>query len=937
MSQIFDERSMNIQSSPYVNLFRKMIAEILPVILVLASCGYYGFSQNNHSVSGVVKDAENNDPVVMATVSLLEKDSTLITGTTTDMDGGFELKNIQTGDYVIRVQYLGYGTYYEEIEVERSIQLSEIELREEAQTLEEVNISAYRSTGKQKGDTTQFDASAFATLPDASGHELVEKMPGIMVQDGVLQAQGEDVQKILIDGKPFFGDDVKLALESIPAEIIDNIQIYDKKSDKAELSGFDDGEEQRTINIVTKPNRKRGQFGRATGGYGTDNRYDAGASINFFNEDRRITVTGLSNNVNALTYSADPNNQDDARTQDGIIRTNNIGVQFSDEWNDKVEVSGSYQYSHRSNEGESNLFREYLLSSDSGQIYRQDNYQNKIQQDHRFHMRMEYTIDDRNKLIFIPRISLQNDDNHTGFEGETMIGNSLLNDTENDRTSLHQNNDYTARLIYNHKFGKKGRSFTLHSYGGYHTNTDLGNRSGVNRYYSSGHESMEHLLQESHLDRMGLTWNTRVSLTEPLGENGLMELEYGVSNRIDDSDKLMYEIIENPDLESERLLLDTSLSNTFDSWYLGQEIELGYQFKRENFSLQAELEYERVGFRNDQHFPAPFLTDRTVDAFLPSLRIDYKISESKNFEFNYFTWTNKPSIGQLQNVIDDSNPLQLRTGNPELNPSYNHRFRGRFKARNSDTDQSFYAGVSTSVIEDYVANETMIAQETMELENGSILEKGSQLIRPSNVQGYWNLWAYANYGQPLRFMKSNVNFWLSTGLTARPGVINDEKTLSNSRGYRGGVSLSSNISDRIDFNISTRSSFNQVDNSLRPQLNTEYFNQRTRIRYNWVFWNGFVYRTDISHRLDTGLADGYNNSVFLVNMSFGKKILANQLGEINVKVYDLFGQNNNVRRNVSEIYIEDWRNTVLQQYFMMSFTYNIRNFSKGTSIEDFDI
>lgn len=900
-------------------------------------CGLYAAAQQQFSVSGTIQDADTEEAVPMATVSLLGSDSTLITGTTTDLDGGFELMNIKADDYIIRVQYLGYGSHFTPVSVSRSMELPVILLKEEAQTLEQINISAYRSTGKQKGDTTQFDASSFVTLSDASGQDLVEKMPGIMIQDGVLQAQGENVTKILIDGKEFFGDNVKLALESIPAEIIDNVQIFDKKSDKAELSGFDDGEEQRTLNIVTKPNRKRGQFGRATGGYGTDSRYELGTSINFFNEDRRITLTGLSNNVNALTYSADPNNQDDARTQDGIIKTNNIGIQFSDEWNKKVEVSGSYHYSHRSNEGESSLFREYILPSDSGQIYTQDNYQDKLQQDHRFHMRMEYTIDEKNKLIFIPRISLQNDDNRTGFSGHTMTGNLPLNATENDRTSLHQNNDYTARLIYNHKFNKEGRSFTLHSYGGYHTNTDLGNRTGLNTFYSNGNESIENLLQESHLDRTGLTWNTRASVTEAWGENGLLELEYGISNRIDDSERLLYEIMEDPDLESERLLLDTSLSNTFDSWYLGQEIELGYQFKVENFSLQAELEYEKVNFKNDQHFPAPFITDRTVTAFLPSLRLDYKLSENKNLEFNYFTWTNKPTIGQLQNVIDDSNPLQLRTGNPDLNPSYNHRLRGRFKARNPLTDQSFYAGVSSGFIEDFVANETIIAEGTMELENGSILEKGSQLIRPVNVRGYWNLWAYANFGQPLRFLKSNLNIWMSTGLTARPGLINDENTLTDSRGYRGGVSLSSNISDKIDFNISTRSSFNQVDNSLRPQLNSEYFNQRTRLRYNWVFWNGFVYRTDISHRMNTGLADGYNNSVLLVNMSLGKKILGDNLGEINVKVYDLFGQNNNIRRNISEIYIEDWKNTVLQQYFMMSFTYNIRNFSKGTSIDDFDI
>lgn len=895
------------------------------------------FSQN-YLLTGTVEDPQEEEGIPLATVALLNpEDSTIVSGTTTDLDGYFELEKVKKGQYLIKVQYLGYQTTYLPVNADQDKTISTIELNPQAQTLDEVVILGEATMSTQKGDTTQFNAGAYTTLADASGKDLVEKMPGIMMQDGKLQAQGEDVAKILIDGKPFFGNNVKLALESLPAEIIDKVQVYDKKSDKAELSGFDDGDEARTINIITKPDSKRAQFGRTSGGYGSDDRYELGANVNFFNDDRRITVTGMSNNVNAVSYSADPNSQDEVRTQNGIINTNNIGVQFSNEWNDKLEVSGSYHYSHRNNEGASQLTREYILPSDSGQIYDQSNTQDNLNQDHRFNLRVEYEMDDRNKFIFKPRISLVNDQNNTSMDGATALNANPINETSNKRSNDHQNNDYSGSLLYSHKFDKKGRSLTINTHGGYHTNTDLSYRTGHNIFYNENAPTTEDLNQKSTLARTGISWSARGSFTEGFGDRSMIELEYGIGNRIDDSDKLLYDIYEDPDGPNDELRLDTSLSNTFESYYISQEIELGYQYKIENFKAQAELEYEHVSLQNNQFFPAPFVNDRTVSAFLPTLRLDYEWTKNKNVELNYYTWTGKPSIGQLQSVINDANPLRLSTGNPDLDPTYTHRLRMRFKARNPENEHSFYAGASSRITEDYIANSTFIAEEYTPITDDIALEKGSQLVKPVNVDGYWNLWAYANYGLPLKFIQSNFNVWSAAGLTRRPGVINETSNLSKSTGLRAGISLSSNISDKIDFNISTRSSYNFVDNTLRPQLNNRYFNQRSRIRADWIIWKGLTYRTDISHRMDSGLSDGYNNNVLLVNMSLGKKIMKQNLGEISLKVYDLFNENNNISRNINELYIEDRQNTVLQQYFMLNFTYNIRHFSKGATREDFDI
>ncbi len=892
----------------------------------------------SYLLTGSIQDQMDHTGIPMATVALVNaEDSSLISGTTTDLNGGFKLDNIERGSYLIKVQYLGYQTYYSSVQVNEDLSLPEIALIQQAQTLEQVHITAEATMSTQKGDTTQFNASAYTTLADASGIDLVEKMPGIMIQDGKLQAQGEDVAQILIDGKPFFGNNVKLALESLPAEIIDKVEVFDKKSDKAELSGFDDGNEARTINIVTKPNSKKARFGRTTAGYGTDNHYQLGANVNFFNDDQRITVTGMSNNVNAVSYSADPNSQDDVRTQDGIINTNSVGIQFNNEWLEKLEVNGSYHYSHRANEGMSHLTREYILPSDSGQIYHQSNTQDNINQDHRVNLRVEYEMDDRNKFIFTPRLYMSNDRNNTSMDGNTMANNSPINSTNNQRSNDHLNYDYTGSLYYSHKFLKPRRSLTLRGNGGYHKNNDLAFRTGQNAFYRSTEPSIEDLNQKTTYNRAGTSWETAGSFTEGWGENGLIELEYEIGNRIDQSDRLLYDVLDDPDLPNDLLHLDTSLSNTFESYYLTQEAEIGYQYKVEKLRLQAELEYERSDLRNNQFFPAPFVNDRTIDAFKPSFRMDYNWTQNKNIELNYFTYINKPSISQLQNVINDSNPLRLSTGNPDLDQTYTHRIRARFKARNPENENIFYMGVSTQVIEDYIANSTFIAREYTPLNDDIGLESGSQLVKPVNVNGYWNLWAYMNYGLPVKFIKSNFNIWTAAGLTHRPGVINDVANTSKSTGIRAGISFSSNINDKIDFNLSTRTSYNLVDNTLQPQLNNKYFNQRSSLSADWIIWNGITYRTDISHRMDTGLSDGYNNSVLLVNMSLGKKLLNKDLGEISVKVYDLFNENNNISRDINELYIQDRQNTVLQQYFMLNFTYNIRHFSKGTSREDYEI
>jgi len=892
------------------------------------------FSQS-YSIRGKIIEAGSEQSIPNATILLMTvTDSTQVDGMISDLDGNFELEEIKQGEFLLKVQYLGYQDLFRKIQVNRDTDLGNLLLKETATELSEVTISARRSTGINKSDTTLFNADAFKTMKDASAQTLVEKLPGVALIDGALQAQGENIAQILVDGKPFFGGDVQTALQNLPAEVIQSIEIFDQKSEKAQLSGFDDGERLKTINIITKPNRRKGQFGKTSAGYGTDDRYLLGASINAFNEDQRITFTGLSNNINVQDYSSDPNAQGNNRPQNGIIKTNILGLNYSDLWGEKVKISGSYLFRTRENNGISSLFREYVTDSGNDQTYTEGSRNRRTNQDHRFDMRLEYKIDDKNRIVYRPRLSAENYKENSGFIGESLNSDGPLNKTENVRTADNNEFDFDNRLYYGHKFNKEGRSLTVRLNAGYHWDEDLAFRRAENTYFQPNQRT-ELINQRISRDRTGTNWETSVSYTEPIGKNGQMELEYEIGNRADDSDQLTFDIL-SEDPSGLDLELDTALSNTFESKYLTQEVELGYQYQLEKMQIQVEGQYQNAQLQNDQGFPAPFNLERSFESFLPTVRFDYKFSGNTNMELDYDTNTDAPSVQQLQGVIDNSNPLQLRTGNPDLDQSYSNRIRLRFRSRNPDTDKSWFIFAQSRIVANSIANSSFIADEATELPGGIILEKGSQLFRPVNLEGYQDFRSWVSYGMPFGFIKSNLNINGGFSYEKRPGQVNNELSFNNSSRLSTGISISSNISDQVDFNISTRISFNNVENTLNPSLNNKYYNQRTRFNFSWIIWEGFIYRLDLNHQINSGLSEGFDNNFLLMNMSLGKKVFKNQRGEVSLNVYDLLGQNTSVRRNVTDVYIEDIQNNVLQRYFMLTFSFNIRRFSKGMDLDDYN-
>ena len=890
------------------------------------------------SISGKVIDASQGEPIIGATVSLLQStDSLLLAGEVTDIDGNFTINDEQKKDFLLRISYIGYKTLFRNFEAEDDIDLGTINLFQASEILEEIVVEAEVVTGEQRGDTVAYNAAAFTTLKDANTQDLLSKMPGIVIQNGQVQADGEAIQRVMVDGKEFFGGDVNTALQSLPAEIIKKIEIYDRKSEKAMLTGFDDGNEEKTINIVTKASKKVGQFGKMTAGYGNDDRYQAAASVNFFNDQQRWTVTGISNNINLTSFTADPNSQGEERTQDGEINTNNIGLQYSNTFFKKLDVSGNYGFNNSRNQADGELLRDYILPSREDQIYEEFNSTERNDLDHRLNMRVEYRINEKNTLIFLPRIAIKNDMNNNQFFGATRITGEPLNQTTNSFQSNNLDNDYRANLLYNYKFNKPGRTLTLSGNTEYHSNADDAFRQAQNIFYSESGQEMEMLDQNIIRNRGGFDLEGGFSYVEPIGKYSKIELEYEIRNRTNNSQQLNFDLFDEPSEAEDVRFLNRALSNVFYNEYLTNEAELGYQYKNEKLMAQVQLEYQRADLINDQVFPVESDLDRRFHSLLPDFSFEYQISKTSNFELNYYTWTREPRVSQLQEVIDQTNPLQLRVGNPNLNQEYNNRWRLRYRLRNPAKETTFYAGMRASLVNNEITSATFIAEERFAVNNDVTLEKGGQLIRPENVNGNWDIGTFINYGMPVKYLKSNFNVWTGVGYRQLPGIINNQKTFTNSTGFRLGLNLSSNISDKIDFNISTRSSYNIVENSLRPQLDNNFFRHITRLNFKAIIWKGIIFRTDINHQYFDGLSEGIDNTFLLVNGSIGKKVLKNDRGEISLRVYDLFKQNNNIDRDVTEIYIQDSERTVLQRYFMLSFTYNLRRFNSGVSIDDFEM
>ena len=899
----------------------------------------------SYQISGIIHD-ETGTALPGAVVQLEHPWDEVIANTVTDKNGAFNFKNQSQGGYKIRITFLSYAETLKECTISNSnYAFGVIQLEKANLELDEFELKEKAPIAQIVDDTTQYNASAFKTLKDASTEDLLEKMPGITNNNGELQAQGEKVERVLVDGKPFFGNDPKAAVQNIPAEMVDKIQIYDEKSQQAQFTGFDDGETSKTINIVTKSDRKAGQFGRIYGGIGDGNKYKGGGNASMFNGDQRISIIGQSNNINIQNFSSEDllgisgsskgrrgggswrggNSGFTVPQSNGIAQTHAMGINFNDQFGEKVRFSGSY-FGNLSNNSLVENTQRYFVGRMENQVYTEDYLSDRDNSNHRVNMDLNWEIDSLNSINIRPRLSLQTSQESSLTDSNTQLLSDALNNSNNDYQSELLGYNFRNNLLWRKKFRNKKNTFS------FNMNTTINNNESATKQISDNIlfkpvETNDLIDQETDFNSLG--WQIRNNATYTIPHK-----EFG-----------MFSISANYDLEEERIsnytysldsvnntytVADQLLSGEYNYFTQTQSLDAGYNYRKgRDVFIMARLRAQNAQLTGEQLYPQDGMIDKSFQALLPFAFARINISKTENLRIFYRSSANIPSGNDLNYILDNSNPIQLSIGNPNLNQSISHRVFFRYQKTDAEKANLFYANVGLTYTNNYIGTATYLPGSEAAILSELDISRSAQLSQRVNLDGYWSSNGYITYGLPLMKLKSNLNLGLNASYIRRPGLINDDYNYSNNTNAGFNIGLSSNFSDQLDFNISSKTSYNWVVNTIQEQLDANFINQYTTFKFAWVLKEKLVTRSNITHQYFSGLSDNLNQSFFLWSASLGLKVLKDQQGELAIEVFDILNQNQAIVRNVTEVYYEDVQSNVLQQFFMLSFTYNFKNFNTG--------
>ncbi len=885
----------------------------------------------------------------------------------TDKKGGIYIEKIQPGEYDLILTSVGYDTLKKAFSVaDRNVNLGKLEMSTSIIIMKELKVTAKADRVTMKGDTTQFNADAFKVNPDASAEDLLKKMPSIEIENGTIKAQGENVKRVLIDGKEFFGNDPNMALKNLPAEIIDKIEVFDRQSDQSRFSGFDDGNSEKTINILTKSGKSNGEFGKIYAGYGSNDRYVSGGNINYFKGERRISLIGLSNNVNQVNFSSDDllgalgsgssgvggggrggqgnrgssgggqrggmpasrgGGTDQSNflvgNQGGITNTNAIGFNYIDKWTKKIEVSVSYFFNKMGNNAIDSIDRINFTGVNTQQWYNENSFQNNTNLNHKINSRFTYDIDTKNSIVFTPNLSFQANQKFSNFIGKTILPsgeniNSISSDQNSDKNAY----NLRANLTYRHRFEKRGRTFSI----GLGANTQSSNSEGA---LLSNNKTFFPRVKITNLDQINSDttvnngYTLRFDYNEPINKNSQLNFSYQGNFSVNESNKKTFDIDE---ITKKYDNLNPVLSNSFLNDYNTNAGGISYRYakmRKTFFSLNLNFQHSELASK--QVLPKELEVNRTFFNILPFASFNYQFSNTKNLRIFYRSSARAPSINQLQNVVNNTNPLQLRAGNPDLNQEVSNLLTLRYNSGKPKKGNSFFTFLNAELVQNNISTSVFTAQKDT-LFRGLLLAKGSQLSLPVNYGKTWNVRSFMTYSLVALPIKSNVNINLGANYSYSPSLQNQAENISTNTSFTSGLVIGSNISKNVDFTISYSGTYNIINNSLNPALNSDYFSQLISLKLNLLSKKGFFFNTEGVNTNFNSIGDDFDQIFTLFNFSLGQKFLKKKQCELKITAFDVFNQNTNVGRTVNEAYIEDSRSLVLNRYFLMTFTYTIRNF-----------
>lgn len=919
------------------------------LLLVLFGTANAVFAQDKGKVQGLAFDSLNNRAIPDATITvLLKKDSSLVSFGMTDAAGRFEITGLKNGDYRLLVTHVAYHNKNQFFTIDdnnRQVQLGNIKMDDKTQVLDEVVVTSEAPPVTMVGDTIQYNAGSFKTQPNASVEQLLKRMPGMEVdKDGTIRAQGQKVNKVLVDGKEFFGNDPKIATKNLPADAIDKVQVYDKQSDQAAMTGFDDGNGERTINLKLKADKKKGMFGKIMGGAGTRDTKEGRFNINSFKGARQASVIGMGNNTNTEGFSfmdmmsftgelsrlmrgggGTISSNDPAaamlagagNTNQGIRTIWGGGLNYNDMFGTKTDFRSNYFYNHVNPKTTSTRLREYLLP-DSSYFNRQTANTDYAANSHRLNFIIDQFIDTFHSIKISPSIGYQHSDNRSRTDFKQWGSDGV---TSNDGYTYNRSNNksfnFNNEILFRKKFRRRGRTLSLSLLTTFNDNNGTGNLETVNNFYDRlgaklRADSINQFIEnESRLNG----YNAKLVYTEPLFRSSLLELSASNARTKNVSNKTTYDFNKGND-KFDRF--NDSLSNDFLNIYANTQAGARVRTQKSKYNYfvglnwqYAYLEGKVVSGIKDS------IINKNFNNLLPSARFQYKFTRYKSITADYQTYTTQPTVSQLQPVPDISSPMLQREGNPNLKQEYSHNVRLNYNSINPFRNKNFFATFSATKTNNKIVNAD------------SLLASGTRVTKPVNVDGVYNVNGNVSTGIPVKALKTDFRLGATVAYNRGVQFTNGAENLINTYTVGPRLNIDINPNDKIDLMFGTRLNYNRSTYSLDNKFNNTYFSQYYEAEFNWQMPAGFYFSTDFNYTINNQLSSGFNARIPLWGASISKQFLKNNRGELKIRVNDILNKNISVDRTSNQNYIEDRLVNTLSRYGLISFTYSLSKTGLG--------
>ena len=924
----------------------------MPKPIFLLSC-FLLFSvslmaQSSH-ITGSVADTLDKKSLGNASILLLRPaDSILLQHTRSDAAGHFQFQHVAVGHYLLLVTYPAYADYVDEIEVKDSgaLALPPVPMVLKSTILESVVVKGVGAV-RIKGDTTEFNADSFRTEAGASVEDLLKKLPGIQVDhNGKITAQGESVKKILVDGEEFFGDDPTLVTQNLRADMIDKVQVFDKKSDQAVFTGIDDGQRDKTINLKLKDSKKNGYFGRATAGIGTDGYYDEELMANYFRRKEKIAGYGIISNTGktGLNWSERDNygqsifGSADVDASTGTISIENTGddldswsgqyqgqgfpavktggLHYNNKWNDDNQsINGNYKYMDLSVAGNSNTNSQYILPDTVYYNSQRQLFNNQI---------IRQTVDGTYEAKFDSTSSLKimangGTDHKTTFNAYHSVylasDSSLVNSNDRSTSTTGDNHILNSNLLFRKRFEKPGRTFSLNVRENYTDNASSGYLNSETKLYKGGaiySDSVIDQFKDYHTTKLLI--DSRASYSEPLSKTSFLVANYGVQVDNNRSNRDSY----NKALGGKYTLLDSLYSNDYQYNVLTQRAGLAYRYSGKKLKLSggSDVGISRLDQR-DLH--ADTMSTRRFVNWYPVASISYAFSAMRHLSLQYNGSTTQPSVTEIQPIVTNEDPLNIYIGNPALKPQFAHRLSLYFNDYKVLTDRGIFANMWSNYTADDISTSV------------NVDSAGRSVHQYVNVKGTWSVNGYLSYSFKWKKPDIRFNLHVNTNQNSNSSIVNGLMNDTRSGTWSFGSGIYKSKEKKYFVSLDLNASYTTSSSSINTGVVTQYWTYQIQPAAEYYLPLKFTIHADadINLRQRTPTFQT-NNNVVIINAWLGKKLLPRDALLIKVSVNDLLDQNIGFSRTVNSNFITQNTYSTIRRFGMLSVVWN---FTKaGTTV-----